>query len=388
MATQKLIVQLSKVPAVLNLSVPAQKHNTECTMMYHVDDGGHFGVQRAIQQWSDNGFKTSDGCGNYRSYTADIAVNVGLGDPSIVPISNDHDWREVYPQKAWFEWLLSKGGSILNHSNYHTGENPLKQLQDINTKYLKVLGYKVSGVVVPGQESGYGNAAIVNGDVFMTSEGDKTFDVMQTLRYHKIAPDNPIIAYENEAIWAPVRDGSDWDDPSKTDFLMTQVDLCFNGGRNFWPLFSHYNAYEAAKEAEFMRLWNYVKSFPNYQDRILMCSMREWMEYRLMRLATMSHVLVGTTLTISFDDSSIPENHRNNISWKDVCVNINTDAQILGVTVDGFDRSTFNPSTGLVNGFKRITNWTGVAPDPDPFPDPDPEPEPSGSFYAGIYYYI
>ncbi len=136
------------------------------------------------------------------------------------------------------------------------------------------------------------------------------------------------------------------------------------GDTNIYALFTHSLLDNPTRVANFTAMVDYMNE--HAADNIMFCSVREWLEYREMRRCQVVQTLVDNVLTLEIDITNLSQNNR----WRDMSFNITADKAITGVTVEGFEGATFNPTTGLVNAFGQKTQWT--------IPDPTPKVLPIG----------
>lgn len=335
---RKLFIQLSNITTP-TISIAPNKYNLPFASMYHTDDSILQGALNAMSLWEGLGCTYPDGCGNRIAYTADVAVNIDAA---------------TIQNKTGFQTLINKGGSILNHSASANEEyTRLIQLQMIRAQYLEYLNYFVSGVVVPGADMGYGDAAITHQDLFVTSARGDVYDSMNSRMWYQEKP------VENETGDPPYpvnRQFTDWDSDVVLEYLLGAFDSNITNnaeGRKFIPIGSHSPLTDSAHIARFTTFYQHIKD--NYADLVLLCSFREWAEYILMRSVTVTEELNGSLLTVTIDDTDVPQ--IDQVSWFDNCFNL-SGATIIGITSEGFDEVNFNASTGLINAHKRITDWS------------------------------
>lgn len=337
MALRKLFIQLSNVvnPQV---EIAKNKYNLPFVSMFTVDDGIKAGVINSLELWEGAGFSYPDGCGNRINYASDIAVNI------------DHATEQ---NRSFFEWLVyEKNGSILNHSAYANGEDRLTQLQLIREQYRDYMKYEVSGVVVPGADMGYGDAAISHPDLFVISGRGDVFDSLNPFMWYREVP-TPLSP--SVPPFPQNRDVLEFDDQGLIDLLISKIDELMSDNENgdkFFPFASHDPLSDTTRANRFLELFGHIHD--NYSEQSMVCSLREWNEYLLMRSVGISTELDGSTLEVTIDDSGVPQIQQT--SWLDNCFNL-TGATIESITHEGFDEVNFNPATGLINAHKRITVW-------------------------------
>lgn len=309
------------------------------------------------EEWDDNSLSAlkaleklktkfyTDGCGNKIAYTAAIAVNgrsnynneeIGLSDNNI-----------TYTQ---MKQLIAAGWDIENHSYYHEpyhnfnfGNDRVKNIIALDTLMLKKINYKMNGLVVPSDYSGFPKAAKEAGYIFSTSQG--TFD--------GLAPAGaPVYKDVQDFDLAPITFSAfnrmfydNWTEMENN--VKKAIDVIVQKNHHYFRFASH-----GIDEAAYSRIIDYFETKTN--DKILFIPTREIMEYRLMTSLPISYQLSHDRLIIEINTASLPARCR----WKDLSFIVSSDAQIKSVRIiNGIDRATFNAQSGLVNIFKQITSW-------------------------------
>lgn len=349
MALLKLHITLSGISTSTSAQVSEQKFNKLGWITPEWDDGSP-GINKAKTLWDT--YTYTDGCGNNIKYKGELAINGGTGIPG------DPLYNPDYPQATYLRGLIDAGYDLANHSSRHRDGFPLEDTIELDSLIKTRVDYEFSTLVVPSNFNGYATAANSLHYKAVTSEGDAVFDQWIPVRIHKILPLNPVTTNE---FFAMTRDFTDdWTNSSTVNFYKTQVDEFFTGARNYMILGTHSQLETDQLLSGFTDLYTYVRTTST--DRLLVCSLREMLDYREMRALPMTQSLSGNTLTITIDISTITERNR----WRDISLNITSDKTITNVTGEGFSNVSFNPTTGLVNGFSQRTTWSGDVPPPDP----------------------
>lgn len=344
MAELKITLTLSGIPGSAVPVMALNKYNKPRWVAQQLDDGDFVGEQNMHDIWLANNHTFSDGCGNRKLCTAEIGVNIDTG---------------AADKLSQLKSTISRG-DISNHSAYHSQENPDLQAQVMDDEVLQVTGYKPSCFIIPTNYTGFANASYNLGYRGITSEGDY-FDQFNSQRHHQLIPDSPILDYD-----AFIRDLRDDHDNQDTKNLFTSnIDMLFTGQRNFYIMATHSQLLTDAQKAGFKEIYDYLFSRAN--DTVLMCTVREFLDYRTMRSMPYSYTVSGNQVNIVINTDKLPERNR----YRDVSFNLQSDQVISSVSVDGFDSYSFNPATGLVNAFKQKSVWSDIVIPPGPDPDPD-----------------
>jgi len=357
MAELKLNITFATAPTSAVATIAPFKYNKLGAYCQEWDDGSK-GARMMLPFMRTLTY--TDGCNNNIFYSGGVALNSGTGIPG------DFAYNANYYQKDELLDFVAKGWDIENHSDTHGGvegnADPIKDLNDLDARILLRTGYQMAFTVVPTNYVGYLHASSLRGYKGGDSEGDATFDEFIPVRVHKKFPavTNPF------TLLAMVRDFcDDWDLTTKKTFLKGEIDKLLTGERDYEIVGTHSTFETTAKEQGFYEIMNYIKN--TTQDKVIVCPIREILDYREMQALPFTQSLNGNILTITVNIDSISDKNR----WRDMCFNINTPGTITGVTYEGFTGAAFNATTKLINGYSQKVLWDGST-----LPDPDPEPEP------------
>ena len=311
----------------------------------------------ASEEWDDNSLSAlkalqklktkfyTDGCGNKIAYTAAVAINgrSNYNNGEIGLLVNNITYTQM-------KELIATGWDIENHSYYHEpysnynfGNDRTKNIIALDTLILKKISYKMNGMVVPSDYSGFPKAAKEAGYVFSTSQG--TFDGLEPAG-------KPVYKDVQDFDLAPVTFSSfnrmfydNWAEMENN--VKKAIDVIVQKNNHYFRFASH-----GIDEASYNRIIDYFEAKTN--DKILFISTREIMEYRLMTALPISYHTSNNRLIVEINTASLSARCR----WKDISFIVNSDAKIKSINVlNGIDRATFNGESGLVNIYKQITTW-------------------------------
>lgn len=336
----KFAVNYASVPSTPVITTPKIKYGKLSFVSQELDDSSR-GWEPMLEF-----FKTlyyTDGCGNNIPFTAALAVNCGFGIPG------DPGYNPAITSVAEMRTLTDAGWDIENHGMYH-GSNTSSDadVQQLNDLLLLRMQYQARGIVVPTNFTGYAHSGYTRGYIFTTAQSDLTFDEFQSVRVHKVLPPlntNPIYI-------CMTRDFIDtWDDVD-TNYLYPELDSLLNGARDFIRIGTHSILNTDALLNGFKAIYNKIHTMS--EDRILVCTTREFLEYREMCNLPRTQVLNSNRLEVTIDMTGLSPLNR----WRDISMNITSDKQIQSVEIlEGADSYSFNASTGLVNLFSQKTIW-------------------------------
>jgi hypothetical protein len=334
MGQLKLIVNFATAPTNAVATIAAQKFNKVGFVSPQFDDASK-GWEVAHNLFVANNFFYTDGCGNNITYKGDLAINGSFGYPD-------------FPTIPDFRSLILNDWDICNHSDVHGSSDQTKDLSDLDTKLMNNLSYVANGVVVPSADNGYVIAGKNLGFAYATAQNAQTFDGIPSTE--NIIP---VALQTQPEYFALPRDFNDeWDDDEwAIPFSKGQIDKFSTGVRNYYILGTHSWLDSEAAVAGYTDLFSYLKN--NSNDTLMVCSVREAIEYRHIRALPLTQVLNGNTLTITIDTTNLTDRQR----WYDVSLNV-TGGTITGVSSQGFTSTSFNSQTGLVNGFKQKSDWS------------------------------
>ena len=126
----------------------------------------------------------------------------------------------------------------------------------------------------------------------------------------------------------------------------SMVDASSELDNRFYRVGTHASQWDSAAFHGFVDTLNILSA-----DRIWFTTAREWMEYRhTANDVVKQDTLFGNSMIISLSYDDI----RNDFRWKDICLNISSDATIFNVSFTGSaDSISYNPATGLINIYKQ-----------------------------------
>jgi len=348
MAIKKINISMAGATNAFATIAPF-KYNKVGNVALTFDDGSS-GINKALTM-SENLYYT-DGCNNQIKYSFAIAIN-GDGYSSGTQIYNPNYW-----QKPAVDAILAKGCDIENHGQFHGG-NAIDDVTNLHNLILSNIGYKMGFLVVPSAELGYMHAASLLDYTGGTSQNGDTFD--EFAGTHKLYPP-PSNPYRFLAI---VRDfGDNWTVGGEhLEFIKSEISSILTGQRKFEMCGTHSTLDNIADYNGFSNLLNHI--YNTMQDKVLVCTMREILEYRKMQLMPLSQSFSNGVLTVEID----VQDPNQNLRWMDVSLNVQSDSNISAVSGEGFDKYSFNAGTGLVNGFSRRLDFTNVSPEVPPIFD-------------------
>lgn len=333
-------VKFASAPTSAVATIAPRKYNKKNHWAFEWDDatfGAFYGL--GVLNYA---FYT-DGCGNLKKYSGTLAIN-GANETS--GLEYTYDGSDGRVSVADMNSMIDAGWEISDHSYYHdpvghgSDKTSLWNTQQMQDYIKRLLNYWTRTKVVPTNYPGHATAAYDLGYLYSTSQG--TFDGF-TAEWQFAPPGNwsavtPVFA-------ALRRDFTDeWE--SSLASLKSMVDTMVAGTGKFFRVGSH-----TINVSAFRELVDYLVE--NTNDTFLVSSTREWLEYDEIKVKPFTQKLVGDTLTIETDITSLDPKMR----WKDQSFNIVSDQQIISVTTNG-DSASFNPTTGLVNSFKQKKSWT------------------------------
>lgn len=329
-------IQLDGPPSSSNVVRCTRKYNKKGWLSFEWDDAS----LGAIEGLSIlNGKFYTDGCGNYKNYSAALAIN-GAYEGTGIPYAYESGMT-----KAIMRSMILKGWEISDHGYYHDpvgfgAEVTAMQSTALMQLFIKsLLNYWTRSKVVPQNYAGHALAADAQGYIYVTSQG--TFDSYSPEWVFAPAGDFGVV---------PVRFGAvrrDFTDKWVTDLdhLKGMIDRVIAGNDKFYRVGSH-----TIDGTAFDNLMNYIQN--SSSDKVMVCSTREVMEYREVAAMPFTKTVVGNTIVIETDLRVLDPKNR----WKDQSFMVTTDRNVTGVTVSSGSAS-FNSSTGLVNTFLETNLW-------------------------------
>ena len=137
-----------------------------------------------------------------------------------------------------------------------------------------------------------------------------------------------------------------------SDFLNGAMALC----KQMNPIVN-YSLEHGLHNATMDTIKKVIDSFyNNAHDHIWVCGLQEFYEYfETVQQTHISQSLSGNTLTVTLDQSFLPDDQR----WRDLSFLLNSNVTIKKVVVTGADDYSYNTTTGLINIYKKkIKNFT------------------------------
>lgn len=334
-----LQIKFANAPSSAVATIAPRKYNKKNHWAFEWDDASLTSIYGlSILKFA---FYT-DGCGNNKNYAGTLAINGANETSGLEYLYDGTDGRVTISDMTS---MINSGWEISDHSYYHdpvghgADKTALWNTQQMQSYIKRLLNYWTRSKVVPTNYPGHATAAYDLGYLYSTSQG--TFDGF-TPEWQFAPPGN----------WSAVTPGfaalrrdftDEWD--SSLAGLKAMVDNLIVGSGKFFRVGSH-----TINISAFRDIVDYLVE--NTNDTFLVSSTREWLEYDEIKAKPFTQSLVGDTLTIETDISTLDPKMR----WKDQSFNITSDQQIINVTTNG-DSASFNPSTGLVNSFKQKKSW-------------------------------
>lgn len=296
-----------------------------------------------------NGSHYTDGCGNNINYSGTLAIN-GANEftPQEYPLDGyAYDGLDGRTSLAQMADMINAGWEISDHSYYHDADQgkgllyTAYEMTVMMQDYIKSkLNYWTRTKVVPTAFAGNAQAAFDLGYLYSTSQS--TFDSF-TAEW----PFFPPGYWDNiPTLFKPLRRDFTDDWPGALAYLEDMLNDLMAQENAFFRIGSH-----VINETDFASLVAYIQD--NANDEVLVSSTREWLEYDEMSAKSFTQNLVGDTLIIETDISTLDPKNR----WKDQCFDIEADQNIISIETVNADGSAFNNTTGLVNVFKQTNIW-------------------------------
>lgn len=354
---QTVTVTFDQPPTAASSVLAAAKYNKDAVFQLEFDD--RVGAFRDVfAYW--NGGKASDsmvypgktftdGCGHPVNFRAAISCN-GYSNGGYT------DWEYNGNYITWGEIrnYLSKDWLPMNHGLRHNITDTDWPGYANNIAFMHQYihdstgGFSCRVWVSPNADEGYLPSVESFGYLASTSQsardGFPAYPPADWYKYTTIEalPDS-FTQFTRNYNW-------DWTPTSVNTNLNPLVDALVTGNtvasHKVMRLFSHGEVWSLEG---FKAFADYLQQTAG--DRVWICGFQEFMEYQeLKRRAVKSEVLNGKTLQITMDLSQVPDSAH----FRDLSLLVSaTGANITGVSVQGADRFTFNPASGLINLFTR-----------------------------------
>jgi hypothetical protein len=360
-------VNFATTPTVATSAFAPLKFNKQGVFNYELDDRSpqmrdivaFFSGGVAPESGTNYPGKTfTDGCGNNIKWRAAIATNARLQ-------SDNSDWVNFNSCLSWAEMasLINKDFMIENHGYYHnitgTFNNGTNQRKNINDNTI----YIYQNLLAQGVQFRPRIVVVPNHDDFYATEGQHLKYLATTtqgaLDGYTIYPDFvdqqlTITSFDNSYRLFNRSFKDAWD-ASAVTYYNGVVNGFLSGMSSstlkMWRLGGHY--FDPLNINE----WNSFVSTMNYldtqaTDRVWVTTLQEYMEYMEVKAKAIKvDSRVANKLTITISLANISEQNR----FRDMSLNVTSDAAISSVVVTGADSSSYNASTKLINVFKKKT---------------------------------
>lgn len=234
--------------------------------------------------------------------------------------------------------LISAGWDIQNHGLYsNTGDNfgsdtPLDDISDLDALIMDRIGYQMNVTVVPSNEQGYVEGADTAGHIGATSQNDNVGGAI---------PPYPT------AQWQAITDIATWpagfkyllrtftDTWNQADFQDRIDDLINNSSASVHKLL-RIGTHDSSPSG-FADFVDYIQD--NSDDRLWICSMRELLEYLIIR----------DNATISVNGNTVSVEVPAGLRWEDFTL-IVEGATVTGASSPDADSITFGGN--IINFYK------------------------------------
>ncbi len=357
-------VNFASAPGSATSTIADLKYNKQGVFNYEIDDRGSsfrdvfaffHGGFAPVNGVYYSGKSYTDGAGNPVKWTAALASNARVQSNNLdyVTYNNSPSWAEMANYMK-YDFMIENHGYFHNKfGTYSNGNNTWKNIDD-NTKYIRdslaVYGvhFTTRVLVVPNGDGGYVQPA--DGLRYLAAVAQAPLDG------YSIYPqwvDGPLsISSLPNGFLLLNRGLTDSWSQGNIDWYRTVITDRFISGmspsnKKMWRFAGHYFS-DAAAFQSFVSLMEELET--QSADRVWMTTLQEFLEYlETKRLVVKSEQLSGNKLTIRLDLSAVPDVNR----FRDLSLLVNANTPITSVTVAGADRMTYNPSTGLINIFKR-----------------------------------
>ncbi|MBO9573654.1 MAG: hypothetical protein J7497_15810, partial [Chitinophagaceae bacterium] len=327
-------IELSNTTDDAKAAVAGLKYNKAGWVSLEFDDNS-LGALTAADILKTKSY--TDGCGNNIPYAAALAA-IGRSNYNNQEMGAMPGYYVTYEQ---MKTMIGAGWDIENHSLYHeptgnysNGTDWAKNISEMDALILQKINYKMNGSVVPVNYSGFPTAAKNFGYLFSSSES--TFDNLAPGlgNYQKVVAFDlaPVTFSAFNRIFNDDWTKMETDVKSATATLSTLTNSYFRLG-------SH--------TVNATNLQNILDNFSSVtKDNILFIPTREIMEYRVMTTLPITYTKEGNILRVVINPQSLPSRFR----WRDLSFVVTSNAKITNIkNLNGIDKATFNPQTGLVN---------------------------------------
>tara|TARA_R110002072_G_scaffold31040_9_gene96260 strand:- start:1393 stop:2583 length:1191 start_codon:yes stop_codon:yes gene_type:complete len=356
-----ITVTFSNTPNSASSDFAEIKYNKEGIFNFEIDDNKS---QCLLMESILSNFHYTDGTGLNHNYTAATAINGYTF--SGIEIGQNSGTGMIY---AEYSTLISSGWDVMNHSNRHVdlinsnGINIIGYKEDIltlNELYFNNINYTINCFVVPSNYTNFVPHADELGFLVSSSSGNDPYkpafpaSVQVGTVSNIVSPDSGLIQLKRGFL-------HNWSDQAHINGFISHfknmVDNSSPIDNKFYRVGTHADNFSSTV------FTNFIDSLHNISgDRIWFTTAREWMEYRYCtREVVKKDTLIGNTLLIQLNYDQI----REDIRWRDLSLNISTDATIIDVTFSGnADSLTYNPNSGLINVYKQNLIFNSYLLDP------------------------
>lgn len=370
-------VTYSNTPVNPTVRFSPAKYNKSVIFNYEQDDSQvgiydvvfkHFNGGTAFDGVTSSGLTHTDGCGNLVKWKA--AVACFCLNAYGVDLMSGVDGMITYPK---IYEMLQNDWDVMNHQYGSTPDgiqdaDRYQQIRDLSQviweKMLeKEMEYRIRGMVNPAAEPGFTLTGFTTKmRIFSSQAGVDDLKDGYPFVYHGNLP-------QVEALFPNVAVSRDYLGEDFTQDLIQQQATTINNAKArgtkdspaMLRMFSHGPYPEAPSAAGFRRLANYIRE--QLGDDVWVPTTVELYEYiETKKLVKREESVNGNVLTINLDLSDIPPESRR----RDMSLLI-SGGNIANVTVNGADSYSYNPSTGLVNVFKKkVTGFVQPKDDAEP----------------------
>lgn len=345
-----IIVTFSTPPTYASSEFATIKYNKQGIFNLEVDDNKSECLQ--IESILKD-FTYKDGTGADRKFTAATAVN-GFNF-SGTEIGSNNGTGMAYSD---YSILISGGWDVMNHSNRHVdlingnGINIIGYKEDLltlNELYFQNINYTMNSFVVPTNYTNFVPFADELGFLVSSSSGSNSYKpafppFQQFGIVSNISPsDSGLLQLKRGFLHS-------WTDQNHINGFIGHFKNMTNSSspldHRFYRIGTHADNFDSTAFRKFIDTLSTIAD-----DKIWFTTAREWMEYRQTANQVVKHdSIIANTLIISINYDGL----RDDFRWRDLSLNINSDAIITNVSFVGkADELSFNAATGLINVYKQ-----------------------------------
>ncbi|WP_231464659.1 hypothetical protein [Pedobacter sp. Leaf132] len=327
-------ITFSSAPSDLVVSIPPLKYDKKNWFSFEMDDHSS-SIPFALSVLA-NKFYT-DGCGNNKPYTMAASVN-GAQEMT----GEEYDFSNEVGDRL--RAVIAANGDLSDHGYYHdpvgfganmTALQSTIAMQDFIQR--KFNGFQTRSKIVPTNYAGHAQAAFDQGYLYSTSQSQSDGF---TAEWQYAPPGNNAVVGPFAALR---RDFTDqW--ANDFNFIKGSITNLVAATDKFYRIGSH----TIDNQAAFQSFFDFVQSSSN--DQLWVTTTREVFEYKEVSALPIIQSLVGNTLNIEVDLSTLSAKNM----WKDISFLLNTTANIQSVTTNA-NSFSFNNSSKLLNLFKKTS---------------------------------